>query len=246
MAGVLATDGLAWLALAVLVAGVVRGFSGFGSALVYLPIAGIFLPPVWVIATTATFSIFGPLPLLPSAWRVADKGEVLRLALAGAVAIPLGVALLTMLEPTAFRWLVSAVSGATILALASGWRYQRAVPVPLGLAAGFAAGLMGGFMGLPGPPVILLYLSGRKAVAEIRAVILLFLFTTDVVVLVTLAARGMVTAQALLIGLLLAPCYMTGGLVGKRLFDPAREGLFRAVAYGIILLAAVTGLPVFG
>ncbi|NOR62394.1 MAG: TSUP family transporter [Rhodobacteraceae bacterium] len=245
LSGALATEGLVWLALAVLVAGIVRGFTGFGSALVYLPIAGIFLPPTWVVATAVTFSIFGPLPLMPQAWQQADKREVARLAIAAAAAIPLGVMLLAGLDPLVFRWVISGVAVATLLVLASGWRYAGAVSAPLGLATGFVSGLMGGFVGLPGPPAILLYLSGQKKAAEIRAVILLFLFTTDVVVLGVLWLQGLVTAEAFWVGVLLVPSYMAGGLIGKRLFDPTHERLFRGVAYGIILLAAVTGLPVF-
>ncbi|MBL1436380.1 MAG: sulfite exporter TauE/SafE family protein [Rhodobacteraceae bacterium] len=245
MQAALATEGLAWLALAVLVAGIVRGFSGFGSALVYLPIAGIFLPPTWVIATTMVFSIIGPLPLVPRAWAQAPMREVARLAIAGAVAVPLGVVLLIRLEPEAFRWLVSLVAVGTLGLLASGGRYRGEVSAIMGAGTGFLSGLMGGFIGLPGPPVILLYMSGQKAVAEIRAAILLFLFMIDVVVLATLLVRGLVTAEAAVIGLLLVPSYMLGGLIGQRLFNPARERLFRGVAYGIILLAAVAGLPIF-
>lgn len=245
LAQALATEGLAWLALTVLLGGVVRGFTGFGSALVYLPVAAIYLPPTWVIATTVAFSMVGPLPLLPRAWREADKAAVLRLALAGAVGIPLGVWLLTNLAPEAFRWLVSIVAVVTLALLASGWRYNAAIGPALSAGTGFISGVMGGFIGLPGPPVILLYLSGRKAVSEIRAVILLFLFSTDVVVLLTFLLRGLVSAEALLIGGLLVPSYMIGSLIGQKLFNPAHERLFRGLAYSIILLAAIIGLPLF-
>lgn len=245
LSAALATDGLAWLALTVLLAGVVRGFTGFGSALVYLPVAAIFLPPTWVIASMIVFSMFGPLPLMPRALREANMAEVARLALAGVVGIPIGVYLLTKLEPEAFRWLVSGVAVVTLGLLASGWRYSGRVTPALGVATGFVSGILGGFIGLAGPPVILLYLSGRRAVSEIRAVILLFLFTTDVVVMITFLLRDLITLEAFLIGLMLVPSYMIGGLIGQKLFDPAREKLFRGLAYGIILLAAVTGLPVF-
>ena len=36
------SDGFYWIFTAALVAGVVRGFSGFGSAMVFLPVAGQF------------------------------------------------------------------------------------------------------------------------------------------------------------------------------------------------------------
>ena len=245
IAAVLETDGLIWLVVTVLLAGMVRGFTGFGSALIYLPIAGIFLPPAWVIASLTTIGLFGPWPMFPRAWRQARKGELVRLAVAGAVGIPLGVYLLTKLEPTAFRWLVSGISVATLLALASGWRFRGEITAPLAGITGFISGVMGGFVGLSGPPVILLYLSGRKAVEEIRAVILLYLFTTDVVVMTTFWVRDLITLQVFFIGVALVPSYLIGGLIGQRLFDPKRERLFRGVAYAIILIAAVTGLPLF-
>ena len=40
-------EGLIWLITAALLAGFVRGFSGFGSALIFMPLAGQFLPPLW-------------------------------------------------------------------------------------------------------------------------------------------------------------------------------------------------------
>ena len=45
LAQALALPGLPWLVLAATLAGLVRGFSGFGSGLVYMPIAGAVLPP---------------------------------------------------------------------------------------------------------------------------------------------------------------------------------------------------------
>lgn len=245
MSAALAIEGLIWLAVAVLFAGIVRGFTGFGSALVYLPVAGMYLPPATVIATMIAFSMIGPLPLLPRGWRECNKGEVLRLGAAAVIGVPLGVYLLTKLDGDSFRWLVSGLAMVTLAVLASGWRYSRPLSSVLTAGTGFLSGLLGGFIGLAGPPVILLYLGGRKAVIEIRAVILVFLFSVDFSVMLTFIMRDLITVQALLIGLMLVPSYMIGGLIGARLFDPMREGLFRAIAYVIILIAALTGLPLF-
>ncbi len=245
MSAALATEGLVWLGLAVLAAGMVRGFTGFGSALVYLPIAGMFLPPAWVIASMIGFSMIGPLPLIPRALREVDSGEVLRIGMAAWLGVPLGVFFLTRLEPEGFRWLVSLVALITLVLLASGWRYKGEVPVPLGMGAGFAGGFLGGFVGLGGPPVILLYLGSRRAVAKIRAVILLYLVMMDFAVVAVFFLRDLIPLQAFLIGLLLGAPYLIGGMIGQWLFDPRHEKLFRGLAYGIILLALLTGLPLF-
>ena len=64
-----ATQGLYLLVFAVILAGLVRGFAGFGTAMIYMPIAGTVLPPVWALAAMMVFDALGPLPNVPRAWR---------------------------------------------------------------------------------------------------------------------------------------------------------------------------------
>jgi len=242
---VLQTEGLIWIGVAVFFAALVRGFCGFGSALVYLPIAAQFLEPASVIASMIAFSMIGPIPLIPRAIRDCDQTEVLRLGLSGAIGIPLGVVLLTRLEPEIFRWLVSGMALVTLVALGSGLRYRQAPSAKLAIGTGFVSGLFGGFIGLAGPPVILLYLGGQKKIAEIRATILLFLFIIDIAVMLTFLVRGLISIDAAIIGGLMIPAYMIGGLIGAKLFSPAHEKAFRLTAYAIITAALLTGLPIF-
>ena len=69
-------DGLAWLIITVVFAGLVRGFAGFGTALVFMPIAAAVTSPVWAIIIMMSFDIFGPIALLPRAWRDGESTEV--------------------------------------------------------------------------------------------------------------------------------------------------------------------------
>jgi hypothetical protein len=55
LASALATDGLMWIALGSLLAGLVRGFAGFGTAMIYLPFAGQFLTPLGAVMTLKRF-----------------------------------------------------------------------------------------------------------------------------------------------------------------------------------------------
>ena len=45
-------------------AGLVRGFSGFGTAMIYLPVASQFLTPFEALITLMVMDFFGPLPLV--------------------------------------------------------------------------------------------------------------------------------------------------------------------------------------
>ena len=48
-----------WLVLVIGVAGVVRGFAGFGTGLVFIPLASIFLDPLWVLAAVIAVDVGG-------------------------------------------------------------------------------------------------------------------------------------------------------------------------------------------
>jgi uncharacterized membrane protein YfcA len=245
LAGLLSTPGLPWLAATFLVAGLVRGFTGFGTALIFMPVATVFLP-VPVAITLVTLSGIATWPIIvPRAARAADRGEVLLLAGAAIVAAPLGVWLLTRADGTALRWLVAGAASLTLAALVSGWRYRGRVSWPGLGAIGATAGVLGGTTGLTGPPVILFYLAGPHGAATVRANTILFLAVLDIGIVANLLARGLVGWPALWLALLLAVPYGIGIAGGQGLFHPGRERAYRRLAYGVIALAIVSGLPLF-
>lgn len=238
--------GLAVIILAAFVGGLVRGFSGFGTALIFLPLASPHLGPFGAIIALTIMDIFGPLPNLRRAWAVVEKGDLARLLLGCALILPVGLWLLTRSDPVLFRYLVSLISLSMLAALILGLRYRGAVHRGMVTAIGGAAGLLGGVAGIPGPAVILFYMSRPLPVAVIRATILLFLFAFDFLILGYLTGMGRVTLPAVGIGLMLAIPNIAGNGLGGWLFRPEREKLYRATAYLVIASAALSGLPVWG
>ncbi|ARE38495.1 hypothetical protein RGUI_0354 [Rhodovulum sp. P5] len=241
----LAVPGLPFLIAVYLAAGLVRGFTGFGTALIVMPVATRALPPVeaLVVLTLADIATWGTLG--PRAVRQADLPEVGILSAAAVLAAPLGVALLAVLDPIPIRWGIAGVASVTLIALLSGWRYHGTVTRP-GLAGiGAAAGGLGGLTGLAGPPVMLFYLAGTAGAARVRANTILFLMVLDIGVLGTLLLRDMISGRALALSLLVAVPYVLALLIGQRLFTPTRERFYRWLAYAIIALSILAGLPLF-
>lgn len=239
-------DGLGVLVIAVLIAGIVRGFSGFGTALVFVPIAATVAPPIWVILMMMMFDIFGLLFLLPRAWRDGEPKDVAVLGVGALIALPLGVYLLTRLEPNLFRWLVSTLSFTMLVLLLSGWRYGRALNAAATMLIGMLSGFLAGVAALPGPPVILSYLSSPRAPQVIRANTMMYLFLVDLLTILVFAVKTLLVWLPLLIGLLLAAPYALGGYIGQRIFNPQQEAVYRRVAYAIIAVSALIGLPIWG
>ena len=123
----LAQPGLIWLLGAALVAGLVRGFSGFGTAMVYLPVAGTFLDPFAALTTLLVMDLIGPLPNVPRALRDRHPGDMSRLTLGLIIALPIGVLVLTQVPVEAFRYGVSLIALALLVLLISGYRYRGAL-----------------------------------------------------------------------------------------------------------------------
>ncbi|WP_176473849.1 sulfite exporter TauE/SafE family protein [Actibacterium ureilyticum] len=240
----LATPGLVWLVLAVALAGVVRGFSGFGSAMIFMPVAASILPPVWAVAAMSIFDIIGPVPNLPGAWRDGHRRNILRMIGGAMIALPLGIAVLTRLPVVPFRWTVSVTVLILLAVLISGWRYRRALSAKAWWAIGALGGALAGSTGLAGPPVVLFHMAGDKAADVIRANLLVYLFVVDVLILAVLSASGLLALVPVLIGALLAPVYLLANLAGAALFQRAGGRRYRGIAFAIIGVSAVLALPV--
>lgn len=238
-------DGLPILIVACAVAGMVRGFTGFGTAMVFMPIAALVLEPVWAIVAMLTFDVVGAAPLQKKAIRDGEPHDVLLLVAGAVVGLPLGVYLLTLMEPVVFRWLVSCLSLALLVLLMSGWRYRN----PLNALCTSLVGAMGGFLcgvaALPGPPIILSYMSSPRPAAVIRGNTMMYLFLVDIMTFTVFGLKGLLLLLPVMIGLILTVPYMVSALAGQRIFNPAKDQAYRRVAYILIGISAVAGLPLW-
>jgi uncharacterized membrane protein YfcA len=240
-----ATEGLIWLVAAVLVAGIVRGFAGFGSAMIIMPVASSVLTPVEAVVFMLTAELIGPLPNAPAAWRDGTPKDVGRLIFGAALALPFGVFALSTMDETQFGWIVSfAVIGLLMLTV-SGWRLKGELTKRLTVMTGAVGGFMTGFVGLSGPPVIMLYMASKLPISVIRANFLLYLLALDVMLLPLLWGVGLMSWSIVFLGLLVGIPNLIANIVGARLFDPSAERIFRTVAYLVIAASAILGLPLW-
>lgn len=239
-----AGGGLAWLLAAALAGGLARGFSGFGAALIFVPLAAVALGPQQAAPLMLALEAFAIAALTPAAWKIADRREVGWLALGAVLGTPLGAAMLVRLDPVALRWGVSLVILGLLALLVSGWRFRGAPGRPVTVGVGVAGGVLGGVAMVSGPPVMA-YLLGRGATnaREIRASFALYLAAGGVLAGIAYGAAGLL-GPGLLAPLAVAlPVYFAGIWGGARMFGLASERAFRRACYAMIALSALLGLP---
>ena len=225
------------------VSGTARGFSGFGSALIFMPLASSLAAPRLVAALLLVIDVVAAAPLLPNAWKHADRKATAVMVSGALVGVPLGTYFLTRLDPVTTRWIISGFVFALLLLLLSGWRYRGkdhpAISVGIGGLAGFCSGLAQ----TAGPPIVGYWLGRPIASAIARANILLFFGASDFFSAVSYALSGLITADAIRFSFLIGPVYGVGVWFGARLFGRASERLFRSLCYALIAAAVIIGLP---
>ena len=219
-------------------AGVIRGITGFGGAMVMTPPLALLLGPQLAVPVVLLVEAFAGAPMLRDAARLATWRTLMPIALAACVTVPLGGYVLVHADQDVLRRMIAAVVAVFSLLLLRGARYTGAHGVPSSLAVGAVSGTLLGATGIGGPPVILYLLSGPDPVQVTRANLTLYVALISIAGLAMLATRGILGATALTSTLLLAPLYLIGVLAGSRLFARFSDRRFRQ--FTLVLLLAVS------
>jgi uncharacterized membrane protein YfcA len=237
-----ATTAIAICAVA-FVAGTARGFSGFGAALIFMPLASSLAGPRLVAALLLIIDFVAMAPLIPSAWRQADRKATAVMAAGALVGVPIGTYFLTRLDPVTTRWIISGFVFALLLLLLSGWRYRGKDHAAVATGVGGVSGFCSGLAQTGGPPIVAYWLGRPLATSVARANIMLFFAASDVVSVVSYTVTGLITGEAIGFALIVGPVYAAGVALGAALFGRASEQVFRAICYALIAAAVVIGLP---
>ena len=177
--------------------------------------------------------------------RDAEVGELVRLVVGALVAVPFGVAVLILIDAEVFKYAVSTLTLAMLAILLAGVRLKTTVNNSMVYGAGGIGGFMAGAVGLPGPPVILLYLARPLGPAAIRATLFTYLVIADAMIFGVFAVSGILEREPVVTGLFAAVPFAAAMAIGAFIFSPEREKVYRYVAYLIVGVSAVMGLPVW-
>ena len=238
-----ATD-LPLLAVAAFAGGMVRGFTGFGFSMVFVPIATIAVGPAGAAALLWVIDIPFAYMLAASSWRRVDWKEIAPLLAGAVVFLPLGVWMLTHSDPLTTRWTVVSCILVGVACLATGWRYHGPPGLMLSLGVGALAGTVSGLAQIGGLPIAIFWLAAQaKAARQTRDNLNGFFCLLPTVAGVAYVYSGVITAATIWQAIPLFVPYGVGLLIGTKLFPLASEVTFRRIAYGVIVVAAALAMP---
>lgn len=233
------------VAFAALAGGLARGFSGFGAALVFVPLASAVVGPRAAVPVLALLESVSCLAFLPGAWVHAIRREVAVMSVGAICAVPLGSWILAQSDPVALRWGLTGLVLVAVAILASGWRYRGAGSVPVVLGVGAVGGVMSGTAMLGGVAPATWWLGRSAPAVVVRGSMNLYFAILTGAVIAAFAWQGLFGWSGVWLALAAGPVYGLSLWAGSALFGLASETTFRRIGYALILAAAVLGMPLW-
>ena len=233
---------LALSSAAILLAAIVRGFSGFGFSLLSITAISLILPVAQIVPSIFLLEIAASINLIPGIWREIHWRSLTWLMVGYVIGLPLGgYALIHAPEAPAQIVLGVFVIGTAILML-RGFHLARTPAAPASTATGAASGVLNGAFGIGGPPVVLFYFSTPGAAAIGRASIIFFFLFTDLLGVGYFATQGIVTAQSFVQAALWLPALLIGVWIGAHGFRRMNQDAFRRWVLVILIALALLGI----
>ncbi len=220
------------------IAGVVRGITGFGGAMVMSPPLALLLGPLLAVPVALLLEGFAGANLLAQTRRQVRWRTIGPIVAAAVAMTPVGAFALASLDPLLLRRVIAGVVIAFALLLLAGWRYTGRQRLATSAAVGALGGSMIGATSMAGPPVVLYLLSGPDSIETTRANMTLFTAAISLAALAALWASGVLGVGALVFGLVLAPGYFGGIVLGARAFSRFNDTRFRR--FTLLLMIAVS------
>jgi hypothetical protein len=224
------------------VAGLTKGYAGFGGGMIMAPLLAIIYGPAQAVAMIMVLEFLASLQLFPRAARQTDWRLIGPLALLTCLLTPVGLYALLYAEPETMRRFIGAVVLALALIMLSGWRYRGEIRPALTGGVGVLAGLLMGATGLGGPPVILYVLSRPEGADRARAGMISYFAIAIVFMIAILSWRGVINELTLWRCVFLGPWFMLTIWAGSRLFRFGTEATFRKIALSLLVVAGLTAI----
>ncbi len=230
------------LAICTLLAGLVRGFSGFGLSAVLVASGVFFVAPKSLIPSAQALEVVASIWMIPSVWRDVNWKWLRPLLLAYALSIPFGVAALAYAPAEVLR-----VGGCVLLLFASLCLLFNARPnlpdgFPLRFGTGVVAGFMAGASSLGGMVASVMLFAVSIPAKELRATLIVLFFGSALYSLSWGAWHGVVTRATFVQSAWLAIPLLIGIAIGSRGFHSVSEVQFRKAVLTVLAVLSVAGI----
>jgi uncharacterized membrane protein YfcA len=232
---------LQWVAGACVMAGasLVLGLAGFGNGLVAMALLPFLMSPVTAIAILTIYTIFFCTAIFIPVRHHIVPSRVVDMLIGTVLGTPLGVWVLATLPISTLNRLIGAVLVLVVVLEWAGLYPERLPGRMWGLGAGILAGLFGGAVGTPGPPVVLYATTQGWSPRTIKANLQAFFVVNQAVILAGYWWAGLLDREVWGLAASFALPAAAGTAIGMALFNRVEQRRFRQIVFGLLLVSGL-------
>ena len=228
--------------LVLLVAGFVRGYSGFGFSALTVTGLSLFLLPKQIIPVVLCLEICASIHMLPKVWHKINWHLIAYLSVGAACATPFGIWILATLPEKPMRiTLYLLVLGLSLLLLA-GLKIANAEKSSTRFSVGMVSGLFNGIAALGGLPLVLFLIAVGAEAIFLRATTVTYFFIIDIVALGSAYAHHLLNLEVLWRVILFILPVVIGVQLGSRHFFKANPNNFKKLTLVLLIGLSLSGL----
>ena len=215
------------------------GLAGFGIGLVALAFLPYLMPASTAIVLMTVYTVVFCLVLVIQLRRDVAPRDVTGLLIGTVVGTPLGVWVLATLPATVLNRVIGLMLVIVVILEFRGLLPARLDGRGWALGAGALAGVIGGAVGTPGPPVVLYMTSQGWGPRVIKANLQLFFLVNHAVILAGYWWAGLLTRDVVRLSLSFAAPALLGAVAGVALFSRVDPVRFRRIVFALLLVSGL-------
>ena len=211
----------------------VRGLTGFGMAILLVPVLALALPPVEAVVLTNALSLMIGATEIRSLVRDAERSAWVIGALV-VVTTPLGLYALSLTGRDVARLVIALIALSAFVAILLPGRGAALPGRGMTGFVGVLSGLMTGYAGMPGPPVVPFYAGRTLPRSVIKASMQLIFTIAASAGLASALWLGILRWELLVFALAMLPMIIAGNRLGARVSGRVSDPAWR-ITVGLVL-----------
>jgi len=228
--------------IVIIIGGILRGFLGFGPALLTIPMLAYIYSPTEALVIHIIMEIPSTVFLLPTALKYSDKRAILPIFLAMVSFIPVGMYLVVILDPEIIRRTISIIVLVLVAMLSSGWDLKSFIGLKSMILSGMIGGFIQGIAGIGGAPIVTILLARNDSEDVSRGNILFLMGAIVVFSIISQSLYGLMSLELITLGFFASPVYITATYLGSKFYFSKGKNFFKKVALVFLSIIAITTL----
>lgn len=223
-------------------AGLLRGYTGFGFAAVAVVGLNLFMVPQQSVPVVLGIDILCGLPLLRQAFRDADFATFKLLVFGALLGIPIGLGLILLVPSEVLKLGICLLILVVCMLLAINIRFRGTDKSFTKFGFGIFSGAATAGSSVGGPVIVCYMLSSSLNSAKQRGTMILFFIISQTIALMSLFGGGLFNFTVVKLILLLILPTLLAVWIGQCLFNRYQPRSFKPIALPIMVAVSLLGI----